>query len=96
MGHDLLEDTRTEKEKKQVERQERMRAAAEEEGHSYEVAMAAEEDLDDGLWVRRCDYNMAEEEAETELWVGQMDEWKDMDRNVFDMMPTNQRATPEQ
>ena len=43
------------------------------------------------------DYNKAEEEAETELWVGQMDEWKDiMDRNVFDMMPTNQRATPEQ
>jgi len=54
MGRDLLEDTRTEKEKKRVERQERMRAAAEEEGHSYEVAMAAEEDLDDGSWVRRC------------------------------------------
>ena len=54
MGRDLLEDTRTEKEKKRVKRQERMRAPDEEEGHSYEVAMAAEEDLDDVSWVRRC------------------------------------------
>ena len=41
-------------------------------GIAYEVAMAAEEDLDDGS--EDVDYNMAEEDAETELWVGQMDE----------------------
>ena len=100
MGRDLPEDTRTEKEKKRDERQERMRAAAEEaalaakKGIAYEVAMAAEEDLDDGS--EDVDYNKAEEEAETELWAGQMDEWNDMDRKVFKMMPPNQRVTPEE
>ena len=100
MGRDLPEDTRTEKEKKRDERQERMRAAAEEaalaakKGIAYEVAMAAEEDLDDGS--EDVDYNKAEEEAETELWAGQMDEWNDMDRKVFKMTPPNQRVTLEE
>ncbi|KAL3784121.1 hypothetical protein ACHAW5_008301 [Stephanodiscus triporus] len=100
MGRDLPEDTRTEKEKKRDERQERMRAAAEEaalaakKGIAYEVAMAAEEDLDDGS--EDVDYDKAEEDAEKELWEGQMDEWKDMDRKVFEMTAPSQRVTPEE
>ena len=100
MGRNLPEDTRTEKEKKRDERQERMRAAAEEaalaakKGIAYEVAMAAEEDLDDGS--EDVDYDKAEEDAEKELWEGQMDEWKDMDRKVFDMTAPSQRVTPEE
>ncbi len=100
MGRDLPEDTRTEKEKKRDERQERMRAAAEEaalaakKGIAYEVAMAAEEDLDDGS--ENVDYDKAEEDAENELWEGQMDEWTDMDRKVFNMTAPSQRVTPEE
>ena len=100
MGRDLPADTRTEKEKKRDERQERMRAAAEEaalaaeKGASYEVAMAAEEDLEDGS--EDVDYDKAEEEAEKELWEGQIDEWGDMDKKVFDMTPPFQRVTPDE
>ena len=100
MGRDLPADTRTEKEKKRDERQERMRAAAEEaalaakKGASYEVAMAAEEDLEDGS--EDVDYDMAEEDAEKELWEEQSKEWSEMDKRVFDMTPPSQRVTPEE
>lgn len=100
MGRDLPDDTRTEKEKKRDERQERMRAAAEEaalaakKGIAYEVAMAAEEDLEDGS--EDVDYDKAEEDAEKELWEGQMDEWSDFDRKLFDMTPPSQRITPDE
>lgn len=100
MGRDLPEDTRSEKEKKRDERQERMREAAEEaalaakKGMSYEIAMAAEEDLEDGS--EPVDYDKAEEEAETELWVDQQDEWKEMDKKVFDMTPPAHRVTPDE
>jgi len=100
MGRDLPEDTRTEKEKKRDERQERMRAAAAEaalaaeKGMSYEVAMAAEEDLEDGS--DDVDYDEAEEDAEKELWEGQIDEWKDTDKKVFDMTPPASRVTPDE
>ena len=96
MGRDLPEDTRTEKEKKRDERQERMRAAAEEaalaakKGMSYEVAMAAEEDLEDGS--EDVDYNLAEQE----LWEGQMEGWSDVDRRVFEMTPPVQRVTGDE
>ena len=100
MGRDLPADTRTEKEKKRDERQERMRAAAEEaalaakKGASYEVAMAAEEDLEDGS--EDVDYDQAEEDAEKELWEEQSKEWSEMDKRVFDMTPPSQRVTPEE
>lgn len=100
MGRDLPEDQRTEKEKKRDERQERMRAAAAEaalaaeKGMSYEVAMAAEEDLEDGS--EDVDYDEAEEDAEKELWEGQIDEWKDTDKKVFDMTPPAARVTPDE
>lgn len=100
MGRDLPEDTRTEKEKKRDERQERMRAAAEEaalaakSGMSYEVAMAAEEDLEDGS--EDVDYDLAEEEAEKELWESQMAEWSDVDKKVFDMTPPSRRVTGDE
>jgi len=100
MGRDLPADTRTEKEKKRDERQERMRAAAEEaalaakKGASYEVAMAAEEDLEDGS--EDVNYDAAEEDAEKELWEGQQDEWGEMDKKVFNMTPPSQRVTPEE
>jgi len=99
MGRDMPDDTRTEKEKKRDERQERMRAAAEEaalaasKGASYEVAMAAEEDLEDGS--EDVDYDQAEEDAEKELWVDQEEQWGDMDRKVFDMTPPSSRLTPD-
>ena len=100
MGRDLPVDTRTEKEKKRDERQERMRAAAEEaalaakKGIAYEVAMAAEEDLEDGS--EDVDYDKAEEDAEKELWEGQMEEWSDFDRKLFNMTPPSQRITPDE
>lgn len=100
MGRDLPPDTRTEKEKKRDERQERMRVAAEEAalaaktGTSYEVAMAAEEDLEDGS--EDVDYDKAEEEAENELWVDQQDEWKPLDKKVFDMTAPAHRVTPDE
>lgn len=100
MGRDLPADTRTEKEKKRDERQERLKAAAEEaalaasKGMSYEVAMAAEEDLEDGS--EDVDYDLAEEEAEKELWESQMEEWKDRDRRVFDMTAPSQRVTGDE
>eukprot|EP00579_Thalassiosira_antarctica_P000862 CAMPEP_0201874242 /NCGR_PEP_ID=MMETSP0902-20130614/6542_1 /ASSEMBLY_ACC=CAM_ASM_000551 /TAXON_ID=420261 /ORGANISM="Thalassiosira antarctica, Strain CCMP982" /LENGTH=641 /DNA_ID=CAMNT_0048401063 /DNA_START=78 /DNA_END=2003 /DNA_ORIENTATION=+ len=99
MGRDMPEDTRTEKEKKRDERQERMRAAAEEaalaasKGASYEVAMAAEEDLEDGS--EDVDYDQAEEDAEKELWVDQEEQWRDTDKKVFDMTPPSARLTPD-
>mmetsp|Transcript_15726 Transcript_15726/g.34300 ORF Transcript_15726/g.34300 Transcript_15726/m.34300 type:complete len:702 (+) Transcript_15726:54-2159(+) len=99
MGRDMPDDTRTEKEKKRDERQERMRAAAEEaalaasKGASFEVAMAAEEDLEDGS--EDVDYDKAEEEAEKELWVDQEEQWGDADRKVFDMTPPFARLTPD-
>lgn len=97
VGRDLPADTRTEKEKKRDERQERMRAAAEEaalaakKGMSYEVAMAAEEDLEDGS--EPIDYDKAEEEAEKELWVDEEERWSAADRKVFDMTPPMARLT---
>ncbi|KAL7459259.1 hypothetical protein ACHAWC_011726 [Mediolabrus comicus] len=100
MGRDLPADTRTEKEKKRDERQERLKAAAEEaalaasKGMSYEVAMAAEEDLEDGS--EDVDYDLAEDDAEKEMWESQMEEWKDRDRRVFDMTPPSQRVTSEE
>lgn len=100
MGRDLPADTRTEKEKKRDERQERLKAAAEEaalaasKGMSYEVAMAAEEDLEDGS--EDIDYDLAEEEAEKELWESQMEEWKARDRTVFDMTAPSQRVTGDE
>lgn len=99
MGRDMPDDTRTEKEKKRDERQERMRAAAEEaalaasKGASYEVAMAAEEDLEDGS--EDVDYDKAEEDAEKELWADQEEQWGDVDRRVFDMTPPFARLTPD-
>ena len=99
MGRDLPADTRTEKEKKRDERQERMRAAAEEaalaakKGAAYEVAMAAEEDLEDGS--EDVDYDKSEEDAEKELWADQEEQWRDMDRKVFDMTPPSARLTPD-
>lgn len=100
VGRDLPKDSRTEKEKKRDERQERMRAAAEEAalaaktGTAYEIAMAAEEDLEDGS--DPIDYNAAEENAEKELWEGQRDEWNAMDRKVFDMTPPYKRLTNDE
>lgn len=100
MGRDLPADTRTEKEKKRDERQERLKAAAEEaalaasKGMSYEVAMAAEEDLEDGS--EDVDYDLAEEDAEKELWESQMEEWKARDKAVFDMTAPSQRVTGEE
>ena len=100
MGRDLPADTRTEKEKKRDERQERLKAAAEEaalaasKGMSYEVAMAAEEDLEDGS--EDVDYDLAEDDAEKELWVSQMEEWKARDKAVFDMTAPSQRVTGEE
>ena len=100
MGRDLAADTRTEKEKKRDERQERLKAAAEEaalaasKGMSYEVAMAAEEDLEDGS--EDVDYDLAEEDAEKELWEGQMEEWKPRDKAIFDMTAPSQRVTGEE
>jgi len=100
VGRDLPKDSRTEKEKKRDERQERMRAAAEEaalaakSGTAYEIALAAEEDLEDGS--DPVDYNAAEEDAEKELWEGQMDEWNAMDRKVFDMTPPYRRLTSDE
>lgn len=100
MGRDLPADTRTEKEKKRDERQERLKAAAEEaalaasKGMSYEVAMAAEEDLEDGS--EDVDYDMAEEDAEKELWESQSDEWKATDKTVFDMTAPSQRVTGDE
>ncbi|KAL7528681.1 hypothetical protein ACHAXR_002570, partial [Thalassiosira sp. AJA248-18] len=99
MGRDLPADTRTEKEKKRDERQERMRAAAEEaalaakSGISYDIAMAAEEDLEDGS--EDVDYDKAEEEAEKELWVDQEEQWNEQDKKVFDMTPPSARLTPD-
>eukprot|EP00984_Skeletonema_dohrnii_P034907 scaffold34225_cov155-Skeletonema_dohrnii-CCMP3373.AAC.2 len=99
MGRDLPADTRTEKEKKRDERQERLKAAAEEaalaasKGMSYEVAMAAEEDLEDGS--EDVDYDVAEGEAENELWESQMEEWKAKDKTVFDMTAPSQRVTDD-
>ncbi len=100
MGRDLPADTRTEKEKKRDERQERLKAAAEEaalaasKGMSYEVAMAAEEDLEDGS--EDVDYDAAEDDAEKELWESQMEEWKARDKAVFDMTAPSQRVTGEE
>ena len=100
MGRDLPKDTRTEKEKKRDERQERMRAAAEEAavaartGTSYEVAMAAEEDLEDGS--EDVDYDAAEEAAEKELWAGQEGDWDETDRRVFESTPPKDRITTEE
>jgi hypothetical protein len=100
VGRDLPKDSRTEKEKKRDERQERMRAAAEEAalaektGTAYEIAMAAEEDLEDGS--DPIDYDAAEEDAEKELWAGQMDEWNATDRRVFDMTPPFKRLTNDE
>mmetsp|Transcript_14435 Transcript_14435/g.30394 ORF Transcript_14435/g.30394 Transcript_14435/m.30394 type:complete len:657 (-) Transcript_14435:49-2019(-) len=100
LGRDLPPDTRTEKQKKQDERQERMRAAAEEaalaakKGMAYEVAMAAEEDLDDGS--EDVDYDLAERDAEKHLWDGKMGEWKDVDKSVFEMTPPMARLTDEE
>ena len=100
MGRDLPKDTRTEKEKKRDERQERMRAAAEEAavaartGTSYEVAMAAEEDLEDGS--EDVDYDAAEDAAEKELWAGQEGEWDETDRRVFEATPPKDRITTEE
>ena len=77
-----------------------MRAAAEEaalaakSGMSYEVAMAAEEDLEDGS--EDVDYDLAEEEAEKELWESQMAEWSDVDKKVFDMTPPSRRVTGDE
>lgn len=99
VGRDLPEDARTEKEKKRDERQERMRQAAEEaalaaaKGASYEVAMAAEQDLEDGS--EDVNYDQAEEDAEKELWADQEDHWTDVDRKVFDMTPPFARLTPD-
>lgn len=100
MGRELPKDTRTEKEKKRDERQERMRAAAEEAavaartGTSYEVAMAAEEDLEDGS--EDVDYDAAEEAAEKELWAEQEGEWDETDRRVFEATPPKDRITTEE
>ena len=77
-----------------------MRAAAEEaalaakSGTAYEIAMAAEEDLEDGS--DPVNYDAAEEDAEKELWAGQMDEWNAMDRKVFNMTPPYKRLTAEE
>eukprot|EP00804_Cyclotella_cryptica_P009890 CCRYP_014176-RA/>CCRYP_014176-RA protein AED:0.33 eAED:0.33 QI:47/1/1/1/1/1/2/191/664 len=100
VGRDLPKDSRTEKEKKRDERQERMRAAAEEAalaaktGTAYEIAMAAEEDLDDGS--EDVNYDFAEDEAEKELWEGQMGEWSAMDKRVFNMTPPFKRLTNDE
>ena len=100
VGRDLPKDSRTEKEKKRDERQERMRAAAEaaalaaKSGTAYEIAMAAEEDLEDGS--DPIDYDAAEEDAERELWEGHMDEWNAMDRKVFHMTPPYKRLTNDE
>jgi hypothetical protein len=99
-GRDLPKDSRSEKEKKREERQERMRAAAEEaalaakSGTAYEIALAAEEDLEDGS--EPVDYDAAEEDAEKELWEGQRDEWNAMDRRVFEMTPPYKRLTNDE
>ena len=99
IGRDLPPDTRTEKEKKRDERQERMRVAAEEaalaaeKGTSYEVAMAAEEDLEDGS--EDVNYDQAEEDAENELWADQEEAWTDRDREVFDITPPMARLTTD-
>lgn len=100
VGRDLPKDSRTEKEKKRDERQERMRAAAEEaalaakSGTAYEIAMAAEEDLEDGS--EPVDYDVAETDAEKEMWEGHRDEWNAMDRKVFDMTPPYKRLTNDE
>ena len=100
VARDLPKDSRTEKEKKRDERQERMRAAAEEaalaakSGTAYEIAMAAEEDLEDGS--EPVDYDAAEEAAEKGLWEGHMDEWNSMDRKVFNMTPPYKRLTNDE
>jgi hypothetical protein len=76
-----------------------MRAAAEEaalaakKGAAYEVAMAAEEDLEDGS--EDVDYDKSEEDAEKELWADQEEQWRDMDRKVFNMTPPSARLTPD-
>ncbi|KAL7513664.1 hypothetical protein ACHAWX_000781 [Stephanocyclus meneghinianus] len=100
VGRDLPKDSRTEKEKKRDERQERMLAASEEaalaakSGTAYEIAMAAEEDLNDGS--EDVDYDGAEEHAEKELWEGQISEWSAMDKRVFHMTPPFKRLTNDE
>jgi len=99
LGREPEVDPRTEREKKREEREERMLAAAAEanleakQGMEFEVAKAAEEDLDDGS--DPIDYDTTEQDVDTDLFASITKDLTDEERKDFENTPPNQRFTED-